>query len=204
MWTLTGFREHILSAIKPYMCTYDACPSPKQSYRSKHEWIAHQNSHHASSTNITATCPFCIKQLESYDNNFYSHVGDHMEKIRLFSLPPSHRQSVGINHNYQGLDDRSDTEIARGTLPTGGAHDAVAEEESPGAAPGILEQYLSTCDQLNKEQLLEIWFTNVEAAYEPRRIRTSDDLLLECRSMNTPAPPRYGNLDLMFLTSEIR
>lgn len=204
MWTLTGFRKQILSAITPYMCTYDPCPSPKQSYRSRHEWIAHQNSHHAPSTDSTATCPFCTKQFESYDKIFYSHVGDHMEKIRLFSLPPSHRQSVDINHNYRGLDDSSDTEIARGILPTGGVHSAIAEEESPDAAPGMLEQYISTCDQLDKEQLLELWFTNVEAACEPKRIRTSNDLLLESRSMDTPAPPRYGNLDLIFLISETR
>lgn len=96
-----------------------------------------------------------------------------MEDIRLFSLPPSHRQSEGIEYGYQGLDNSSDTE-SPGDIAHGGpgALARVEEEATPDTAPGILEQYLRTHGQPDKEHFLGKWLTSAGRASDPGGLTT--------------------------------
>lgn len=130
--------------------------------------MAHQNSHRVFGDNSNTSCPFCTQQFESEDPKFYSHVGHHMEDIRLFSLPPSHRQSDELDHAYQGLDNSSDTETLGVIAHVGpGALASVQEEVTHDTAPGELEQYLKAHDQTEKAHFLGKWFTNAGMASDP-------------------------------------
>lgn len=91
-----------------------------------------------------------------------------MEDIRLFSLPPSHRQSDDIDHANQGLDNSSGTETPGVIAHVGpGALASVQEEVTPDTAPGKLEQYLRAHGQSEKAHFLGKWFTGAGMASDP-------------------------------------
>lgn len=73
-----------------------------------------------------------------------------MEDIRLFSIPPTHRQlDDGLNNSSDTESPEELSELAR-----------VEEEASPGPAPGIFEQYITTNHQPDNARFLEDWLTS--------------------------------------------
>lgn len=130
------------------------------------EWVVHHNSHRAPGDNSTITCPLCRQRFEPRDQQFYSHVGHHMDGFRLLSLPPSYRQSENPDDTYQDLDNISDIETL-GVF----AH-SVEEEASPAKAPGMFDKYLRTHDQPDKVHFLGNWFTSAGVELNPEWLST--------------------------------
>lgn len=85
-----------------------------------------------------------------------------MEDIRLFALPPSHRQRDG---DYQSKGNSSATNTDGGIISSGLA--SVTEEQAPGTIPGVIEQYMRLNDLPDKEQSVLSWLTNKEASPDP-------------------------------------
>lgn len=98
-----------------------------------------------------------MQRFESRDQQFYSHVGHHMEDIRLLSLPPSYRQPDG---DEQSIGNSSVTETEGDILP--GVLASVEEEPSPETTPGSIELYLRGHNSTDKEQSVQSWLTAKE------------------------------------------
>lgn len=145
------------------MCTYDICVAAMHSFQSKKEWIAHQNSHKTSENDGSDvdTCPFCLKEFESNRARFHSHVAHHMEDIRLFSLPPSHRQSDDVEGDDLGLGNSSGTGSGYILSDTQSKFSLIAEEgPSGGVLENSLKQKLKTYDQPDKLRIIGDWLSS--------------------------------------------
>lgn len=81
-----------------------------------------------------------------------------MDDIRLFTLPPSHRQPEDVGDDYLGLDNSSDTGTIE-RVPPGerGELSSVEEEASPETATGILAKYLKMNKLPDKERSVRNW-----------------------------------------------
>lgn len=147
------------------MCTYDSCPTATESYESRREWVDHHCSHISSGEGepTTATCPFCLEEFAIAEKIFYSHVGHHMEDIRLFSLPLSYRQPDDSDDDSQGLDDSSNTEPSDKVQlrSRGGALSRVEEEIPHTAAPGVnnLSEYIKMCNLADSNIAVTSWLS---------------------------------------------
>lgn len=150
------------------MCIYEDCPV-ENSFKSQGECIAHQSLHKSSGDFELSnnSCPFCLKLFESnQERNFYSHVGHHMEDIRLFSLPPSHRQQDGPYDSRSDLDNSSDTQDS-GNIPLDGRGEpSNAEvETSPEstAATKAFREHLRTHQSTDREKFVGYWLGGAPA-----------------------------------------
>lgn len=142
------------------MCIYEDCVGAEKSFRSRGEWIAHQVSHkkidHESESSAD-TCPFCLKEFTSDQRKFYTHVGHHMEDIRLFALPPSYRQSDDLEafDNSLGTEDSGKTQYDRR-----GELSIITEEASPQtAAASVFHEKLKAYNIPDKDRFVGNWLS---------------------------------------------
>lgn len=106
-----------------------------------------------------------MQRFESRDRQFYSHVGHHMEDIRLFSIPPSQRQLDDCLNNSSDTESPEELgELAR-----------VEEKASPSPAPGILERYIIRNRQPDNARFLEDWLTSAGGTPVPEDWRAEPE-----------------------------
>lgn len=91
------------------MCIRPHCTSSSTVYDSRKAWAAHDTAcirglrDEAGGASATDKCPFCLKEFGGDTGRFYSHVGHHMEDVRLFALPPALREyEVGEYDDVSG------------------------------------------------------------------------------------------------------
>lgn len=150
------------------MCIHEDCVGAEKSFRSRGEWIAHQVSHKKfdhESESSTDICPFCLKEFTSDQRKFFTHVGHHMEDIRLFSLPPSYRQSDDLEafDNSSGTEDSGKSQYdRRGEL-------SVITEEAPPqtAAASAFHEQLKTYNIPDKDRFVGNWLSSGGLAVVP-------------------------------------
>lgn len=60
-----AWRQHVLHDLQPYVCTYQDCPLPNELYRTRNQWIKHEDSAHRQ----------CWRCFEHTDHVYISESG---------------------------------------------------------------------------------------------------------------------------------
>ena len=80
-----SIRKHVMSDLRPYVCTLPDCTTPEQLYSSRSSFLNHERLHKLGKNlkNIfVGACLFCGEMLSKANlRERAEHVGRHMEEI---------------------------------------------------------------------------------------------------------------------------
>ncbi|KAL3434946.1 hypothetical protein BDV09DRAFT_195305 [Aspergillus tetrazonus] len=84
-----AWTRHIFRDLMPYVCIFPGCSTPNKLYEGRRQWYRHIQQTHTSrfSGNGTYDCSIC-RQDSLPNTTFRRHVGQHLEELALFLLPP--------------------------------------------------------------------------------------------------------------------
>ncbi|KAL8880391.1 MAG: hypothetical protein Q9198_002188 [Flavoplaca austrocitrina] len=79
------WQRHVMSDLRPYLCTFEDCPKGAETYGSRWNFMTHERRSHKSDSNL---CPFCQEAVPVNKKWTWGfHVGRHMEEIAFTVVP---------------------------------------------------------------------------------------------------------------------
>ncbi|KAL8837526.1 MAG: hypothetical protein Q9170_002485 [Blastenia crenularia] len=88
------WQKHVMSDLRPYLCTHEECMQSATTYVSRKEFTTHElRAHHFSRKDSKTSsnndlCPFCQVNLpEPWQRNRGRHLGRHMEEVAFAVVP---------------------------------------------------------------------------------------------------------------------
>lgn len=145
------------------MCINKDCEGAQLSFRTRNEWITHDRTHgDISEASKTLQCHFCLKEFSHKTSRYYSHVGHHMEDIRLFALPLSY-QDTGIEDDF---DNSSETGESGSSVRRKGDLSTIPEDDglTVSTLPTQLSRYLNENSTIDRG-FLNNWIAG-ESSFE--------------------------------------
>ncbi|KAJ5178821.1 hypothetical protein N7492_002031 [Penicillium capsulatum] len=81
-------RKHVFEDLQPYVCTVQACTSPRTRFHSSLDWANHEAIH--GTKRASSSCPVCVCDKDlSEPAAYFKHVAEHLREISLAVLPPN-------------------------------------------------------------------------------------------------------------------
>ncbi|KAJ6123350.1 hypothetical protein N7512_005815 [Penicillium capsulatum] len=80
--------KHVFEDLQPYVCTVQACTSPRTRFHSSLDWANHEAIH--GTKRASSSCPVCVCDKDlSEPAAYFKHVAEHLREISLAVLPPN-------------------------------------------------------------------------------------------------------------------
>ncbi|KAL9636572.1 MAG: hypothetical protein Q9204_002207 [Flavoplaca sp. TL-2023a] len=78
------WQNHVMSDLRPYLCTFEDCPIGAETYAFHDEFMTHERESHRSHGDL---CPFCQEIVPVHKRALGRHLGRHMEEIAFTVVP---------------------------------------------------------------------------------------------------------------------